>query len=356
MFQTVDDDRFTGRLRGGKVTCRVEVWSAGQPIEDDAPFVSGLVTDTWVMAGVRRNLSLTVAPSVDWLKWLELPLLELRPFRGIEFRAGDVSECPLGRFPVEPPERSLPAATLSIPQDDYYQRITDAKFSFPVQTSTQPVVSAIISLFYNSGSVFAGLRDPVNLSTTRGVAAGVLLERTRHDAIVDYAKSFGLEVFVDRNGVPTIADAQVLGAPVVDLTAVAEKVTVKPDSSKVFNQVAVTSSAQGVEFPAQVAVVGADSPAAQWRIGAKVLLYSSPVITTQAAALAAAKTILGKVSGAALTYTYVCAPDPRLDAGDSVMGPSPTGDTVVNQIAAVTHPLTVDGRQQVTTVSTQVPV
>ena len=71
------------------------MWSAGVLVTEDAPFVNGSVTDTWVMVGVRRNLALTVAPSVDWLKWLELPLLELRPYRGIQYKRGEVVECPL---------------------------------------------------------------------------------------------------------------------------------------------------------------------------------------------------------------------------------------------------------------------
>jgi hypothetical protein len=247
-------------------------------------------------------------------------------------------------------------SALTVTANDYYQRIVDAKFAYPVQTETQPVVNAILDLFYNSGAVLPGLQNPVILTTTGGVAAAALLERARHDAIVDYAKSFSLEVFVDRVGQPTIADAQVLGVPVSDLAGTVEKATVKSDDTKVFNQVAVTSSAQGVQFDAQVAVADRSSPAAQWRIGPKVLTYSSPVITSPDAALSAALSILAKVSGQALTYTYSCVPDPRRDAGDTITGPDPTGEVVVTQIASVTHPLTANGRQAITTVSTQAPV
>jgi hypothetical protein len=355
MWGVQDPQRYARALKAShRVSSRVEIWSEGKQV-DEASFQDGQVTDTWVACGVRRSLDLTVEPSRAWLRYLAMPLLEVRPFRGITFSKSVTMECPLGRFPVVNPDMAHPVSAIKINADDYYQRIMQADFSYPVQTETRRVVDAIVDLFVNVGAPFAGLPDPVVLTKSQGITNGVVLDKTRNDALVDYAKSFGLEVFIDRLGAPTIGDAQVLGAARSEVLVggTAEAVAVKQNDDKIYNQVSVTSNGQDVNFEAQVAVITDPfHPAAQWRIGARVLKYQSALLLTAEDGMAAAQSILTKVSAAARTYTYTCVPDVRRDAGDSILGAMMTGSEVV-QIHSVTHPLRASDRQSITTISTQ---
>lgn len=354
MWVVDDPARFTrASTASHQVSIRLEAWSQGVEV-DEMSFTDGDVTDTWVSVGVRRALDLTVQPSRAWQRLLALPLVELRPFRGIRFSRSSVMEVPCGRFPILPGDQARPLSAIKISADDYYQGVIQADLSYPVQTDAKRATDAIAELL----TPFAGPAGRTNVTATNtSEAAATLLEKSRHDAIVDYAKSFGLEVFIDRLGVPTIGDVQVLGTASTDLLAgpggAVESMTVKPDWDKVYNQVSVSTTAQDVEFPAQVAVItDPKHPAAPWRIGYRVLKMSSPLLLTAADAMTMAQTVLIKAAGAAETYQYNCMPDARRAAGDSVLGATMTG-TSTFQIKSVTTPLRADGRQVITTINTQ---
>ena len=356
MWAVRDPDRYTTALRGShRVSSRVEVWSDGALLTPAALFTDGAVTDKWVPAGIRRTLELTVPPNTDWLKWLVLPLLELRPYRGIRYSDSEIEECPLGRYPLLMPTQSRPIGSIKLQSDDYYQRVIQAGFTSPYRTDTKRAADQAAELFGG----FTGMRPVVITSTDPAQSLGTILEKTRHDAMVDLAKSFSLEITVDREGVPTVADEQVLDdAWTVALLVggdfgVLEELAVKPDWDKVFNAVSVTSTAKDVHFAPQLAsITDPDNPAAPWRIGSRVKNHSSPLIPDADSGLAAAESILRRLSQSAITYSYTCIPDVRIDGGDTIRGTTMTG-LATAQVAEITHPLTAEGRQQITTVSTQ---
>jgi hypothetical protein len=339
-----------------RVISRVEVWSEGQQLSESASFEDGSVSNDWVVAGISRHLDLTVMPSRDWLRWFDFPNLEVRVFRGVRYSASASVECQLGVFPVLPPEIARPVAPVKVTADDYYQRVVTADFSYPVMSSGGLIVDQLSGLIRG-----ALLPAPVILSGSQQVSPATLLDKTRHDAVVAFSKAGNVETIIDRSGSPVVRDARVLGAPTSEiLTGAGEAavgLTVKPDWSRVFNMVSVTSSAQGVDFPAQVvSITDPDHPAHPSRIGVRVKKYSSPLLVTADDALAAGWTVLARVSAAARSYTYSCFPNPTTDAGDSVLGATMTG-TEVSQILNVTTPLTAKGGvQTITTVNTQVGV
>jgi hypothetical protein len=200
---------------------------------------------------------------------------------------------------------------------------------------------------------------PSILATSNAVTPGGLwFTKTRHDAVVQLAQSIGAEVAFSRTGVLTIADAQVLGAPTGNLVGLAEGFKRSPNWDAVYNVVAASSTMSGVTFDAaRVGITWGDHPAAPQNLGStdfpvwRVYTMSSPLLADYGQALDAATTTLARVSALSETYSFSGIPDPRIDAGDSVIIPTVTGGWKVAQVASVTHPLTPDGKQVITTIA-----
>lgn len=355
MYIVDDAERFSRALKSThKVASRVEVFRGHDRLSYDAPWLSGTVTDTWTIAGVRRTFSLEVPPTPTWLEWLSTPLV-VRPYRGIRYARNQVVECPLGVFPVLMPERDYTrTARIKINADDLYQRVGRAKFSAPYQTSELPLAEQIDALLQG-----AGLDPAVILIGASVTRAAQTFEDSRADAIGELAKAGPFEVYIDRDGRTTINRHRALEAtPTAYLIVgqhIIESIRLKPDWDKVFNQVSIKSTKQDVEFdPVVLSITDRNHPAHPSKMfGYNVKVYSSNAIENRDQAVAIAEAMLPKVSGAANTYTYTCVPDPRLDAGDTITASALDGSFQFCQIDSVTTPLDAGGRQTITTVSTQ---
>lgn len=344
-----------------RMTARVELWSDGTQVTAAAPYTDGVVTDQLgsenIGIGVRRSLALTVPPTPQWLRWLTLPGLEVRPYRGIDLGGGDtVVECPLGVYPIRVPEQERPITAIQFKADDYYSWVVDDTLTQPVQVPYGWTRNAIAWLLYGA--------DPEHvqiLTTSEMVAPSVWYTKTRHDAVVDLAQSIGCEVYIDRIGTPVIAPSRVLGAATGNLVGLAEGFKRTPNWAKVYNIVAATSTDSSLKLPVATVGLGWDThPASPSNLGNRrrplyrVYTYSSPLITTYDQAMAAADTILARVSALAETYSFTGIPDPRIDAGDSVIIPTVDDGWKVAQVASVTHPLTSDGKQVIGTIASNV--
>lgn len=343
----------------GELTCRVEIWSGDTMLAESAPVQDGNVTDQWVTVGPRRKLAMTALPTRDWLRWLTFSSLEIRPYLGFRFSRRLSLECPMGRFPLDPPEMTLPSSLISIQADDYGIYLSDADFSDkPNQRRAGLITDAIADLVRG-----AGLPDPTVTATSTATSGVVVLDGSRLDAVTDAARSISAEVWLDRSGQPVIAEGTTLAASglysvLTGDGGTAAGVAVKPDLGQLYNVVSATSSAQGVEFPAAVASIGnTDHPAHPYRLGSpakpryKVLHYSSPLLMDSAQALKAATTMLTKRSALAGAITYTAFPDPARDASDTVLGATITGARLA-QLQSVTHPFRA-AYSTLTTVETQ---
>jgi hypothetical protein len=336
-------DRASGRSH--RVATKVELWSEGQPV-DEVPFIGGEVTDEHV-TGTRRSLKLSVPPTRQWLRWLDMPVLELRPFRGIQWSRHRSEFCPLGRFPVLPPSRSYPSEAIQLSADDYWQRVQRDNFMGPTEAYSGLIRDVAEALIRESTG-----RMVVNTASSLAVAEpGRVWDKSRHDTIVEYLTSIAAEAWLDREGVPTIQDRAYgpTGGLVRDqeggsLIAIRRE----PDWSKVVNTVGARSSAQGVDFGTAVAAVSDPAhPAHESRIGPVTMEFASPLLLTYAQGYEAARSLVEKHSAPAETYTISCVPDPRRDAGDVLPFNSPFGEKC-GVIQKVTHPLGA-GVQQITT-------
>lgn len=357
MRDVIDNERFARALHGSHtVSSRIEVWADGTLLTESAPFIDGEVSDEWV-TGIRRQLTLSVPPTRQWFKMLENFTLEIRPYRGIIHAPGYRQEVPLGRFPVTPPSMGRPLDKIQFSAQDYYSRVVDADFTEAVMSPTVLVLDLIRWLFLG-----AGLPEPVVQTGGREIEVQILLERTRHDALVDAARRIQVEAFIDREGMPVIRDAVGITDPVADLLTgkggTVKKFTYKPDWSKVYNMVTVKSTYKdGPDAPQTASIGNPGHPASPQRMGGsvpkyRVFKYSSKLVDSAAAGFELAEALLAKVSAAATTMEYECIPDPRLDAGDTVLGATMAGPAVA-QIQSITTPLRADESQTITTVNTQ---
>lgn len=346
---TVDDpERWTRALgRSHHVAARIELWSAGQPV-DEVPFVAGAVTDER-KTGVRRSLSLTVPATKQWLRWLDMPALELRPYKGIRWtpRHPEGETCPMGRFPVLPPSRKLPNEPIQITADDYWQRVVDDNFGGPTQSFPGAVRSIVERLIEEA------IGRPAVNTTTNGAYAGEqrVWDKSRHDTIVEYLTAIGAEAFVDREGTPVIQDYA--DGPLSGLVQVAQggsmiAISREPNWSAVKNIVGSRSSAQDVDFGVAFAVISdPNHPAHPSRIGRRVMEFASPLLLTYGQGLASSQTLLAKNSALSESYSIDCIPDARKESGDLVPFTSAFG-AKVGSIQKVTTPIGA-GTQQITT-------
>lgn len=278
---------------------RVEAWSNGSRLSPTVEFSDGSVKDEWKV-GVRRSLSLTVPQSRTWLKWLALPNLELRPYRGIRLGDSSISQewCPLGRFAVKARPRKLRGGDLSISANDHWQRVLDQPFEGyrAVGAVGYRIKDIIVQLIVETG-ISRGAVDVT--ATSEAIAPEFGWDKTRQDAIADMCTSISAEALVDRNGSLLVQDARVGMAPVWQLGGLKD-VSVSTDWAYVKNVVVVRSSAQGVNITARAAISHPEHPAHRNRLGSdSVLVHSSPLITTQEQADSVAATLLWRHSGPA---------------------------------------------------------
>lgn len=344
----MDPARFTRALtRTHQMTRRVEVWSGSTLLTESAPIRSGSVTDEW-KTGVRRTLTLSVPPSPRWLSWLAGPLT-IRPYRGIRFSPSLTVECPMGVFDRLPAEQSRPAEQISMSIRDRWERVGFADFIGLAGSETGPVVAQLARLIRD-----ANLPDPLVRTASQVVAPGQMFDGTRQSAVADLASAIAAECFIDRSGLPVIAQSPALGDHVVRIQALSS-IAVSVDWSQVYNAVEARSTATNVDFAPQSAyLTWTGHPAHPNQTGwIKTYKLASAAIRTQDQAIDAAKAMLPKVSAIAGTVQYRGVPDPRLDSSDCVQGPTPSGASIVTQIKSVVTPLTSDEPQVVQAIMTR---
>lgn len=361
-----DPDRFGRAVRTTHTsTARVEVWSAGVPVAESAPFLDGSVTDEWV-TGSRRSLTLTVPATRAWLRWLDIqatPALELRVFRGIRFSRALTVECPMGVFPVLPPDQPIPGGPpIQITASDSWIKVGYGDFTTPELPPTRVATDIIRALIMG-----AGLPEPTMLLSSPAIFATTSVDSsappiiqlyagTRKQALEDAVAAAAGEAYIARDGTPMVTPVRQLEAATSEAvisTGSAFGATVATDWSKVYNVVAARSTATDVSFPPQLAyVISTDHPAHPNNTGwTRTYALKSADLRTAEAASAAAWAMLPKVAGPAQKITYRCNPDPRRDAGDSILGDTADGPRT-NQIHSLDTPLR-KGLQMVTVMNTR---
>jgi hypothetical protein len=333
-------ERFDRALAGsGTDVTKLQLWGPYGAITLDAPFLTCTVKEK-LGTGIRMNLSLTVEPSQQWLRWLEQPLTA-QLYRGIE--AGTHTEMfPWGAFPLDPPKRGIPVGPLEFTADDRWAWVV--RDDFP---TAKPAYIGLVRDAAYTLMTEVGLQT-FNTASSLAVQPEAVWDKSRSETLGELMAALGAHAYANRHGFGIIEDANPqitdhflrdgVGGTVV--TAIVEA-----DYGSVVNVVYVTSSAQDVWFePQQVQVTSPVHPAHPNIIGRRVKRFASPLLFNAGQAQQAGITLLRKEAQVARKYTITCVPDPRREVGDLITVETDLGsDLCVIEELALPHvgPMTV---------------
>lgn len=351
------------RTGGYGLRYTVDAWFDGAPVAgaQELEPVGGGITDT-NRPGVRRNLSLTLAP-IPGLYDLLAPLgAQLKVFSHFTYTNRTEVTIPMGVFVVSKPRITTGGGNISIAAPDKWRRIQLAKFIGPRNSTPGMAVTAQIAELIEE----ALPGETVTITATSSASVGALTwEQDREKAILDMAASIGAWVYFDRDGAPIVADIPTPGATadwLVDAspTGVLLGLDREQSDEDTFNVVVATSTAADAEkFPPQVAFdsnplsptyAGTDpfaAPETAGPFGIRVKYLDTPTDTDAAGALAAAQAELTRSVALAQQVSLEQAPNPAADAYD-VIDVLPLaerrdlGATTERHVAdTLTHPLVV---------------
>jgi hypothetical protein len=302
---------------------RVEVWLAGVQIEADLSYLSGEVTLDGT-GGVRGKLNLTLPAGEGTATWdLLSPIgTEVIPYRGVRFIDGTSEWVPLGVFGIDSQRMGYGAdGTLSLTAPDRWARVQRARFLSPA-TTTGGAVTEAIRLATDAVSVAC-----TNAATSAASTNAQVWDRDRDAAAVALMTSASGELFFDRAGLLVARNSpRLTSAPVWTVDAGQNGVLVSADRARdrarTYSVVVAIGTATDGTTPLAPQIAYDDDPLSPTYylgpFGIVPYFYASPLLTTTGQALAAAKTILAKVTGMAAQLSIENAVNPALDPGDTI--------------------------------------
>ncbi|MFD8595377.1 DUF5047 domain-containing protein [Kitasatospora sp. NPDC059646] len=339
-----------------QIRVQVDAYYAGALVAADLPISGGSVA---VDRGskVRRKLSLTL-PDPAYLPWSATDTLgpygqTLVVSRGIQFPDGAVEMCPLGTFRVDEPSGDVDMGPVTVTGQSGEAVIQDDVFSVPTSTAgLGTCVAAITTLIQATVptatvvNLTAGSRNPACPTVVWDAGAD------RWDAVLQLGTAMQADVYCDVLGRYVIADVPDISTavPVWDvadgasgnLVSAARKVS----RSGVYNAVQVTSenSSAGTVFSATATDTNPTSPT-RWGgpFGKVTRRYSSGLLTSNAACLAAATAMLRDAIAPNVETSLATLPNPALEAGDCIRATYAGGRKDLFIVQAFTVPLDVSG-------------
>jgi hypothetical protein len=340
--------KFLDALRASHaVEIKVDAYRGEELLASDLPISDGTVTVDG-NSQVRRTLSLTVAdPTLDPGNDQDATLApygsDLVVQRGVRFPDGSIEYAPLGRFRIEQVQTAISGEAIQLTGSDRTAYVQDARFTTTQQSVTSNTIPAEIARL-----ITAVLTVAVNNQSGRTDATPLVYwEQGRWEAIEQLAKSIGCVVFFDPTGaaviepVPAITDAAVwwVDAGESGVLVTGERETTREQT---YNGVVASGESAGQFLPYTATVTDNDaSSPTLWGgpFGSKPYFYTSPLITTQEQATAAATALLNKVRGMSRQLTLSCVPNPALEAGDVIRVRFPDGATETHLIDSFDMPL-----------------
>jgi hypothetical protein len=276
----------------------------------------------------RRTLRATLGDGIPLgVRGLSVYGALLQLEHGIDYGDGAVELLPVGRFRLDSRDTAHPGVGSSITGYGLEQPVQDAKFLTPRTASGSSAVDLITTLIREAipGAVV------INRASRDTAVRQVTWDQERWDAIdgtdASLASALGAEVFADGRGrfiitdVPTIADRPVW---TVDEGPGGVKVSeaASETASGVNNIIVATGDGTDGTAPVGPVIAYDDDPTSPtyWRgpFGARPRFYSSPLLTTAAAAGAAARSVLADSLGIVRSLSFESLPHPGLEPGDVV--------------------------------------
>lgn len=329
--------------------------TGGEPGGTTVPILAGDVRLDGT-AEVRGTLDLTTAGPFPRGNDLLLAPYGNEVFvrRGIDL--GDrVEWVPLGYYRIGAAEQDdVPDGPIHVPGADRMAGIKDADFLAPRQFAAERTIGSVVHELVRE--VYPNAAIVWDDDTAQQQLGRVLVvEESRYEGLLDVVTSRGKICYFDGAGVLQIRTAPDPSEPVWEVTEGAGGVLVQASRrltrEGVYNGVVAIGEGADTDTPARAVVVDRNPRSATFwggRFGQIPRFYSSPVITTDAQADAAARSILSRSIGFPYSVDFTAVPHPGLEPHHAVRVRHAAGRDV-HVIQAVTIPLTVAAALTATT-------
>jgi hypothetical protein len=273
--------------------------------------------------------------------------------RGLRYADGSTEQILLGRLRVESVNWGTLEASASIELADRMAQIRDEPFTAPFAAiNYRPHAGAVDVVREVFGDTIA-YHTPYQPA---GVLGDITWTAERTEALSQLEQSYGAETYFDANGDFVFAQKPQDADPVVwtvdsgDLGVMVDA-RESLDRTGVYNGVVVKGQATADQPPVQ-ALATFDDPTSPIRWGGPfghvAILADSTTVTTVAEALAAAQSLLNLRLKQTRSLELTSAPNPALEAGDTISVEFPDGRSETHLIDAVTIDLATAAQSIVT--------
>lgn len=342
-------DRFLRSLRGSHTmlsratvltTYHEGVGAAAAGVQ--IPIRSGdVMTDA--DADIRATLEITTTQA--WGSLLSVYGNELFVERGLQLGAGVEEWVSQGYFRIDRVSQAdAPDGELRVTGSDRMSGIVDgrpvAPIHFTAATTVGTAVAQLVLDIYPDATIVWD--DATNLLP---LGRAITIEDSRYQGLRDLVAAFAKVVWWNHRGELAIAAPPQDTDPVWDINAGAGGVLIQVDREQsregVYNGAVVTGEGADTTAPARAVVVddNPDSPT-YWggRFGKVPRFFASPLITTDAQAEAAGRTMLRAHSGVPYLLDFDTVPNPGLEPDDPIAITTRSG-TELHVIRTLTTPL-----------------
>jgi hypothetical protein len=364
------DDNLTSALQGSfELITYADVWYDGEVIYDNLPLDSGSVEFDWDQ-DIQATLKARI-PDPDGLLKPQSPYDPLN-VNGQEISISqairaegiiDSDPIEVGRYRIQESRVKSkwrkrpdgvwhrPSSFINVTALDRMQVLADARFLAPTQPPAAATVKSELSRLIGD---LVPLGDFAATLTDAAVPRGTIYEDDRVAALQALARSIGGTIVIDPSGAAVLRQPTQYGATPVwtfrvgsdegfDATTGIADYELVLTRDGVINAVVATGEADPDHAPVQGVAYDLDgSSPSRWDgpFGQVPLFYSSPLLLTNAAAGAAARTRLNNYRrGREREYTVTVPPNPLIELDDPVLLELPDL-TVTGRVVRMTLPLT----------------
>lgn len=324
-------DRFLAAIaQTHNLAVRVEVLRNGDVIQILETVEGGTVTlDATTNVRGRVNLAILDDGTLDLIPVsVSDPLApygnEIKVYRGIGYADGSTDLVALGVFRIDNPHVSEQGGTptINVTGQDRSARISDARFEAPYEvTAGTNLITAIDDLIrpiYPDVQIVATIDTSATTGTVIAEAQG-----DRWEFAGKLALGAAAHLYFDGDGALVIAPEVALGSAAVELVEGEGGVLVSAAADwrreGARNVIVATGENTGETAPARGVAEDLDPTSPTYvhgPFGRVVGFYSSPVLTTNDMAAAAAQTILSRSTGTTQSVEFGSIVLPHLEPGD----------------------------------------
>jgi hypothetical protein len=347
---------FGNSLRGShQMVARARVVTEFQTGTNPAGTIIPILSGDVQLAGssaIRGTLD--IETSGDWPDRADSLLApygnEIFVERGIVLANGEAEYVPLGYYRIYSPEQNdAPLGTIRISAKDRMSGIVDARLfkprQFQVGQSLGDIFLDLVLEVYPDAVI--EWDDDTNEET---LLRAQIAEEDRYEFLNNLVTSYGKVMYFDHRGVLVIKSPPNPKVPVFSVNhgrdGVLVSVSRQLSREGAYNAVVAMGEGTDTEEPVRAVVVDSNSHSPTFfygNFGKVPRFYSSPFITTEVQARAAATSLLSKELGLPYSVDFTSIPNPALEPLDCVKITFPKGRAELHVVEQITIPLDAGG-------------